>query len=439
MSFLPRAFLAVGALTLPGVGMGAYAQAPASGPLRLGTLYRELDARSPRLRAASASARAAAARIGPVSRLPDPSLQLATMNRELPGFALNDPLGMNEIQLMQMVPLGGRIGLAADAAKAQSRAAAARIPEITLAERVAVARQFYGLFRLDRAILIAEENRDLIRRLHRSAEAMYAVGTGRQADVLRAQVEVARMTEDILRMQAMRAAEAARLNGMLDRPATEPVSSPVLPRLDVTLPGTDTLVALALAGRPMLRAAAEEVVAAETRERRAAREIWPDLNLGVIYGQRGMPEGGTDRMISFMVGATLPIWAGSRQKQMKLEAVAMREMAQADLAAMQAETRTRVVEIVAELDRVERLTTLYTGTVLPQSRTTVASSLSAYQVGAVDFMTVLDNQMTLNRYHQELIALTAERGTMLAELEMLTGRSWVDPESVTVTESGGAE
>ena len=93
----------------------------------------------------------------------------------------------------------------------------------------------------------------------------------------------------------------------------------------------------------------------------------------------------------------------------------------------------------AELARVNRLTMLYHGTVLPQASATVASALAAYQVGKVDFMTVLDNQMTLNRYHLEAIALAAERGTMLAELEMLTGRSWIDPDSVASDDAGGAQ
>jgi outer membrane protein TolC len=151
-----------------------------------------------------------------------------------------------------------------------------------------------------------------------------------------------------------------------------------------------------------------------------------------------MPEGGTDRMVSFMLGASLPVWAGSRQKQMRLETLAMREMAEADLVGMQAETSARVIEILAELDRVRRLTTLYHGTVLPQASATVASALAAYQVGSVDFMTVLDNQMTLNRYRLEVIALTAERGTMLAELELLTGRSWIDAQSLASEENGGS-
>ena len=152
-----------------------------------------------------------------------------------------------------------------------------------------------------------------------------------------------------------------------------------------------------------------------------------------------MPDGGTERMLSLMVGATVPIWAGSRQKQMRLEAQAMREMAEADLAGSKAETRARVLEILADLDRVARLTALYRGTVLPQAGATVSSALAAYQVGTVDFMTVLDNQMTVNRYRLELITLSAERGTMLAELEMLTGQTWMNPDTIGPDEPGGAQ
>ena len=428
MSVFPAARLAVAAIALLGMPSRAVPQ-PEPAPLRLGTVYRHLEVNSLMVRAAGAAARAATARVGPVSRLPDPSLQLSTMNRDLPGFGLNEVLGMNQLQVMQMIPLGGRIGHASRAAEAQARAAEAEVPGVLLMQRARAARMFYALYRLDSSIAVLEETRELIRRLELIAESMYRVGSGRQTDMLRAQVETARMTEEILRMEAMRVAEAARLNGMLDRPPAESVGRPVLPDLSVTLPGRDSLIALALVARPTLHAAAERVLAAEAEERRADREMWPDLVVGMSYGQRGMPEGGTERMMSLMVGASVPIWAGSRQKQMRLEAVAMKEMAEADLANAKAETRAQIVELVAELERVARLTALYQGTVLPQAGATVRSALAAYQVGTVDFMTVLDNQMTVNRYRLEVFGLLAERGTLLAELEMITGQRWVDPDT----------
>jgi len=73
---------------------------------------------------------------------------------------------------------------------------------------------------------------------------------------------------------------------------------------------------------------------------------------------------------------------------------------------------------------------------LPQARAAVASSLAAYRVGQVKLMTLLENQMTVNRYSQELIALQAERGTTIAELEMLIAHELFDVSAVPPTVDG---
>jgi hypothetical protein len=52
----------------------------------------------------------------------------------------------------------------------------------------------------------------------------------------------------------------------------------------------------------------------------------------------------------------------------------------------------------------------------------VESSLSSYRVGRVDFMTLVDAQMSVNVYEQELIALIAGYGSLVAELEATIGR-----------------
>ena len=243
------------------------------------------------------------------------------------------------------------------------------------------------------------------------------------------------MTEGIARMNAMREAAAARLNALLNRPVKTPVPSPVLPRFPPDLPDVDSLEGMALIGRPMLTAGALDVEAAIAAEGRARREIWPDLQLGAIYGQRPMVEG-TDRMLSLMVGFSVPIWAGRRQLKMREEAQAMRLAAEAELAAMRAETRGRLGELSAELQRVRTLRDLYRNTILPQADATVVSALSAYRVGEVDLMTLLDAQMTLNRYRQQVFQLEAEDGAALAELEMLLGQSLFDPSQAVTPPPG---
>lgn len=446
----------VGAVVLSitlGAGL-ARAQAAGAAPrLVLGEVYREVRQASPRMEAARALVRAAQARVPQARTLPDPQLQLGFMNYTLPGLTPMAPLGMTQLQLMQMVPIGGKLGLAGRAASAQASAQAERAADVEWELRADAAMAFYELYQTEQALGVMRETLRLLQDIRKTAESMYRVGDGRQADVLRAQVEIARMTEDTIRMTTMRSAMAARLNALLNRPADAPVVSPVLPQFPDSLPSLEALVSLAESGRPMVRAGLREVEAAEAQERLARREIWPDLQLGVQYGQQRVtmpggvdpegvpmpPERKTERMGSLMIGASVPIFARSRQLQMRQEMAAMRRMAEADLGAMRADTRGRVAESVANLTRARNLAALYRTTILPQAEAAVTSALAAYRVGSVDFMTLLDDRMSVNKYRQELFALEADEGKAWAELEMLLGRELLDPNTVSrgVAATGG--
>ena len=347
------------------------------------------------------------------------------MNDRLPALAPMEGLGMKQLQLMQMLPLAGKLGLSGRVAEAQAAAAGERAQDVRWDQRSRVAMAFYDLYQADRAVAVAVETKRLVEDIATTTQTMYAVGEGRQSDVLRARVEIARMNEDIVRMGTMRTAMASRLRGLLDEPLDTTSVTPILPRLPDELPPLAALVDEAEANRPMVRAGEADLLAATAAERLARRELWPDLQVGIQYGQLGGAMG-TERMGSLMLGASVPIFARDRQLQMRVEAGAMRAMARADLAAMRADTRARVAELYADFVRGRNLGVLYRTTILPQAQAAVTSSLASYRVGAVNFMTLLDNQMTVNRYRQELFALEAEQGKAVAELEMLIGRELFD-------------
>ena len=347
------------------------------------------------------------------------------MNRSLPRLGLSDPLGMNQIQVMQMVPVAGKTGLAVKAARAGAEAEAERGREVAQEVRADAAMRFFDLYQADATLALMRDGRRLIGEALRAGEAMYAGGSTPQAAVLRAQVELARMDEAVIRMEAMRATMAAGLNALADLPLDAAVGTPELPAFPAAPPSTDSLEALALAQRPMLAAGALDAAQRDLLARRASREIWPDLTLGVIYGQRPMPEGGTDRMASFMLGFTLPLTPGSRQRQMTREAQAMHAEAVADLAAMRIETRSRVGALTAELTRATTTRRHYQTTLLPQLEAAAGSALAGYRAGQVDFMTLLESQMALIAARQELVRLDAETGKAWAELEMLTATTFL--------------
>ena len=378
--------------------------------------------RNPRLQATRAAAEAASLRVDEASTLPDPMLQLGVMNFGLPDFNADMPNSMApSVQVMQMVPSPGKLSLKGDIAESAEGMAGASAEEAWWEVRGRAAALFYELYSQDRRIEVMRETLALLRDFQTVAKAMYSAGAGRQADVLRADVEVARMDGDIRTMEAMRTAMAARLNGMVDRPAETVVASPALGRLPLEVPARDTLVRWAEETRPLLSRARLGVEQAGARVDLAGKQIWPDLTFGVAYGQRDAGTG-TQRMGSAMIGFSLPVHAGSRQLAARDEARAMRRMAESELGGARAEIGARIGELLAELDRARSLVGLYEGEVLPQARATVESALSSYRVGAVDFMTLVDAQMTANRYEGEHYHLLADYGKAVAALESTVGR-----------------
>jgi outer membrane protein TolC len=401
----------------------ARASDPSGEALELREVLRLLAERSPRLRAAEARTRAAAARVEEASTLPDPALQLGAMNFSLPELETDMPNSMAPwVQLTQRVPFPGTLGREGEMAETDRAMAEAAASESWWMLRERAAGAFYELYSRDRQLEVMRETSSLLRDFQTVAEALYASGTGRQTDVLRATVEVARIDGEIQVMEAGRRAAAARLNGLLDRPATTPVASPVLAPLPSSTPPHDTLAAWSREGRPLLRRGRLAVTRAETGVELARRAIWPDLTVGIAYGQRGT-ETGTRRMGSATLGVTLPVHAGARQLAAREEAGARVRTREAELAELEAGVEARIAEIRARLERDRSLVRLYHDEILPEARATVESALSSYRVGAVDFATLVDAQLAVNRYETELHRLLADYGAGVAALESAVARS----------------
>jgi outer membrane protein TolC len=402
------------------IATGVAAQAAATDTLTVAGALRIARESNPMLRAARASATAAAERVGPAGALPDPQLQLALMNRMASEFGSTmDPMTMNQVQLMQMLPWPGKLGNAKRAARHTAAAAGADAEEQERMLAAQVRMAYYDVAYADRALEVMERTRGLLRDFTSVATTMYAAGSGIQQDVLRAQVEVARMGEEITRMVQMRIAAAARLNALLGRQATSPIGALELPDLSTgDLPPADTLVAWALGSRPALRAGAERLAAAEASLRAARRELFPDFQVGVQYQQRpAFPD-----MVSVMVGFNVPIFAATKQLPMRREMAAMRDMSQAELLSLRNETIARIIETRARAAQDRALGQLYRTSILPQARSAVQAALSSYRVGRVPFMTLVDNQMTVNRYETEAYRYLADYHQALGELEALVGR-----------------
>jgi outer membrane protein TolC len=371
---------------------------------------------NPALQAARLRAEAAAAGTPRAGALPDLQLSFGLLNRRLgdPGDT-SDPMTKNTVQLMQRLPWPGKLGFGEDRAEhlAQAQLWDAEETERQLSARVQSV--YYQLAYIDRAVAVLGETRELLRDFLRVSSAIYSVGEGRQQDVLQAQIAIAQMTEDITVMQQNRVATAARLNALLGREPTAAVGALELSAPAGGLPSVEGLMGAAGERRPALRAARERVLAAESGYRSAGRANYPDFTVMVEYGQR--PE--YNDLASFAVGLSIPLWSGSRNLDDEMRV--MQTMERARELDLYNETFARLAELRAEAERARRLSELYATSILPQARAAVESALSAYRVGQVDYMTLLANEMTVNRYQIESVRLTAEYHRAVAQVEAIVG------------------
>lgn len=429
------------ALALPSWGS---AQEPT-----LSAVLTEAEANNPELVAAKRTAEAAAARVPQAGALPDPMLGVGIMNLPMadPGLG-RDMMTMTTIQLREQFPWPGKLGLREDIAGFEAEAAeweAERVRERVLSE---VKSAYYRVYFLDRALDVTHRNERLVGDFAQLTSAKYGVGTGAQPDVLKAQVERTRLEDQLVALREQRTSAVARLNALLGRPTDTPLPQPGLPddvlvaalqggSRDVRfasaslsdvlpeagnealpgIPGVAELQRLALEHNPMIQAHVRRVAAQQRSLSLARKAVLPDVNVSASYSHRR--EFGD--FFNFMVSVPLPVFSRRKQGQGVVEHTAVLAEHQARHHAMVNELNAEIASLAAGLQRARDQLMLLNDGILPQARTSLASATASYQVGRVDFLTLLDAQVTLYRNELDYHRLLADFATDLAALERAVG------------------
>lgn len=397
---------------------------------------------SPALHTAGARLAAARARVGPAGARPDPMLMLGVQNLPVsqPGFS--DFMTMKVVGISQTIPYAGKLRLNAAAAERESDAAGASLAATRLQVTRQVREAYYDIAYAERALAITTRNQSVLVDLVRVVQAHYAVGSGAQADVLRAQLETTRLAQEASALVEDRRSALARLNALLDQPSEAPLGDARFPARVVRLaepnPATgvhfasaslgsraggspllplDSLEALAEQHSPALRAHESMMAAQRERVALARTASRPDVNVAVEYGQRaGLPD-----MITATVSVPLPLQRARKQDQ---------EVAAAanELGALESEHDEQVnalrAEIAARYSDAERARTqlaLSVSAVLPQARAALASTTASFQVGRVSFETVMDTQALVFNAEIAHYRALSDFGKALAALEQITG------------------
>lgn len=415
----------------------------------LAALLAEAEANNPELLAAKKSAEAAAAQVPQAGALSDPVLGVGLMNFPVarPAFG-REMMTMTTFQLSEQLPFPGKRGLAEDIARLHAEAAAWEVERARQKVRAEVKAAYYQTYFLDRALDVTERNEALIGDFSRITSARYGVGAGAQPDVLKAQVEETRLAGQLVTLREQRTSAVARLNTLLARTTDTPLPVTDLPapvhiaalegeardlsfrsvaladlapaRSERPAPGIATvgeLQRLSFESNPMIQAHVRRVAAQQHALELAGKAKLPDFDVSVGYSWRA----GFGDFINLTVSAPLPIFAGRKQDQGVLEQAATLAQHEATHHAMVNEVNGEIAAVTARLRRARDQLLLLNEGILPQAGTSLASAIASYQVGRVDFLTLLDAQVTLYRHELDYHRLLADFATDLAELERTVG------------------
>lgn len=392
-------------------------QAENNQPYTLDSLIKEAVTSNPEILATKNAFESASARIPQARSLNDPMVEFEydriTADRMLTG----DP--MKTFSVTQDIPFPTKLYLRA---KIASKLARMSYENYKAKERDIVSRvksAYSELALIYKAIEINTENKDVLDQLSKTATTRYGAGQGTQADALKAQVELARVDNELIMLEQKRLTAQAKLNVLLNR---DPKSDFGVPLAESAIKFNRTLddfYKLTLDNNQELKAYQYAIDRGKAAYDLSLNEFLPDFT--VKFKQMVDKGRAEDGAWAGMIGVTIPLWFFEKQ------AFGVKEM-KSDLAMVKAEYKGKENSVLFEVNdayaRVvanKKLIELYETAFIPQANEAVSVAIKGYESGKSDFLTVLDSQRMLISFKLDHYKAILDLRIALADLERTAG------------------
>jgi outer membrane protein, heavy metal efflux system len=377
--------------------------------LVLDEIVSEALRRNPEVQAAQKRYEASRQKPRQEGSLPDPLFSVGYNSsgspRPFAGIG-REPTSNAGFSVSQEFPYPGKRALRSQIASKEADAEFQSFQAVQLSIISRVTQAYHRLHHAYAAIDILERNRDLFEQLLRITETRYSVGRAAQQDIFKAQTQVSIVETKLAQVQRDRRSREAEINSLLNRPPGTPVAKPddTLPpqQLSMTL---DELFQLAQGRAPALVREQKLIERAETAVSLARKDYLPDYTLtGGYYNMGGMPD-----MYVFRADIKLPLYFARKQRAAVTEKAQVLAESRRGYEAADQSLHLRLSEDYYAAETSARLMELYSRTIIPQASLALESSLTSYETGSVDFLSVLTNAVAVQEYemnyHEEIETL----------------------------------
>ncbi len=405
-------------LLVPFFVSGLWAQADRA---ELKDLLAEALSSNPEIIAAQKRYEASRQRPTQASSLPDPmfSPSYNSNGKPWPGAGLGmEPTSQIGFMVSQEIPFPGKRKLAGDMAVKESEAEWQQYQQIQLSVVSRLKQAYYRRAYAFAAVDVLDRNLELLRKFLRITEARYAVGKAAQQDVFKAQTQISILETKRVQLDRETRAREAEIASLVNRPPGSQLPRPADLR-PIPVPVTlEDLYAAARENSPMLRRDEKMIQRAEVAVNMARKEYYPDFTLnGGYYNMGRMPD-----MYMFRADFKIPLYFFRKQRAAVTEQAQTLVESRKTYEATNQSLHFRIQDDYLMTQTSEQLVRLYGQTVIPQASLALESSLSSYETGSVDFLTVLMNHITVVEYEMNYYEELQNFYLALARLEEMTAR-----------------
>ncbi len=376
--------------------------------LKLSNILEEARERNPEILAFKAKYEVYKSRTSPFRNLMDPMISTELSSNDMKMYSVT-----------QSLPFPTKLSSRSNLARAEAEMYGNIFLEKEQEILNKVKKSYSNLFFLHKKYMVVNESRSFFIQLFNIASQNYSIGKATQADMLRAQVELSKTENDLLKIKDDISIEETRLNMLLNRNIDNPIGIPGKISTNAAKIVLDSLFEIAKENSPTLEATSWLKEKSKRMKSIAKQTYIPDFSFK--FTQEEMPGGMTNQ--KYMVGLSIPIYFWGKQNDMVAEAQANIKLAEAHFKAIENKILLDTKEAKINVDNFNRTRSLYKNTIIPQAKASLNSALSAYEANEIEFLSLLDSERTLISFELEYYKSISDLYKAIADLENAVGIS----------------
>lgn len=378
---------------------------------------------NPGLKASYEKWQAALKRVGPAKTLPDPELTFS-------GYLVEAKPGMDNenysIGVSQRFPWFGKLKLMGDVALTEANSEWANYEANRLGLIAEIKKLYYELSYIASAIKITKDNITLLSNFENVARTKYKTGEGLQNAILKIQVELGRLEDDLASFKDSVRPLTVKLNRAMDLPPESPLPLPDRITETITDIKSDEMISTLKKENPDLKAMDSMAESYNNMVRLAEKNYYPDIMVGFDYTDMESPgnaltsEDNRDPLMA-SISINIPIWR-NKYDDIKKEN-------QAQYRSILHKRRDMENNLVADLEMAlfelrdtERKQKLYRDTLLPTAEQNLYNTQLAFSADKTDFLDLIDAQRVLLEFQLAEEKAIIDMLKAHANIEMLTGK-----------------